>query len=151
MKKIILVILLSFILSACSKKYALKGGYAHKDYSRTFHDLSTTQDHTELQETAAKIAEKLDLQTDTGAAAYAWQIQEILINSGLITEGYLPVFATFYSNNICEIQLTPDGEIYPDMNSNRFFCLHYEREFIYFSTDDGHIIKIVSDTAPVDF
>ena len=151
MRKIFPIILLFLLLSACSKKYALDGGYVYRNYDRTFHDLSTTQDHTELQETVAKIAEKLDLETETDVAAYAWQIQEVLVNLGLITEGYLPIRATFYSNNICKIQLTPNGIIYPDPVGDGVVYLHYENEFIYFCTESGYIIDIISDTAPVDF
>ena len=110
MKKLFLILLLSFLLSACSKKYSLAGGYVHENYKYIVHNSSANQNHTELQETAAKIAEKLDLQTDTGVAAYAWQIQEVLANLGFITEGYLPIRAVFYSNGICEIQLTPGAK-----------------------------------------
>ena len=151
MRKIFPIILLFLLLSACSKKYALDGGYVYRNYDRTFHDLSTTQDHTELQETVAKIAEKLDLETETDVAAYAWQIQEVLVNLGLITEGYLPIRATFYSNNICKIQLTPNGTIYPDPVGDGVVYLHYENEFIYFCTESGYIIDIISNTAPVNF
>lgn len=151
MRKIILVILLLFILSACSKKYKLHGGYVHRDYDYTFYDLTTSQDHTEVQEIAAKIAEKLDLQTDTGVAAYAWQIQEVLANLGFITEGYLPIRAVFYSNGICEIQLTPGGEIYPDLVGDGVFYIDYDYEFIHFYTSNGYIVKVSSDTARVDF
>ena len=151
MKKATLIILLLFILSACSKNYTLQGGFVHEDYDCTFHNLTASQDHTEVQETAAEIAENLDLKTEADVAAYAWQIQEVLVNLGLITEGYLPIRATFYSNNICKIQLTPNGIIYPDPVGDGVVYLHYENEFIYFCTESGYIIDIISDTAPVDF
>ena len=151
MKKLFLILLLSFLLSACSKKYPLAGGYVHENYKYIVHNSSANQNHTELQETAAKIAEKLDLQTDTGVAAYAWQIQEVLANLGFITEGYLPIRAVFYSNGICEIQLTPGGEIYPDLVGDGVFYIDYDYEFIHFYTSNGYIVKVSSDTARVDF
>ena len=151
MKKATLIILLLFILSACSKNYTLQGGFVHEDYDCTFHNLTASQDHTEVQETAAEIAENLDLKTEAGVAAYAWQIQEVLANLGFITKGYLPIRAVFYSNNICEIQFTPNGIIYPDIIGNGVVYLHYEYVFMYFYTDNGCIINIISDTAPVDF
>ena len=104
-----------------------------------------------MQEIAAKIAEKLDLQTDTGVAAYAWQIQEVLANLGFITEGYLPIRAVFYSNGICEIEFTPGGEIYPDLVGDGVFYIDYDYEFIHFYISNGYIVKVSSDTARVDF
>ena len=151
MKKLFLILLLSFLLSACSKKYSLAGGYVHENYKYIVHNSSANQNHTELQETAAKIAEKLDLQTDTGVAAYAWKIQEVLANLGFITEGYIPIRAVFYSNGICEIQLTPGGEIYPDFVGDGVFYIDYDYEFIHFYTSNGYIVKVSSDTARVDF
>ena len=127
MKKLLLIVLFLFSLSACSKKYTLAGGYVHRDCNSTAHDTSINQNYSELQETAAKIAENLDLETEDGVAAYAWQMQEVLVNLGLITEGYLPIRATFYSDNICEIQFTPNGENYPDLIEGTRVYLYYER------------------------
>ena len=132
MKKLLLIVLFLFSLSACSKKYTLAGGYVHRDCNSTAHDTSLNQNYSELQETAAKIAENLDLETEDGVAAYAWQMQEVLVNLGLVTEGYLPIRAIFYSDGIGEIQLTPDGIVYPDVIGDGVFYLHYEYDFVYF-------------------